>query len=621
MCPYRSRFSPGFIALSAMMLLASVGLAAKEGDTSGAIVEQTPALGQSLPPAMPAQEQPEVLSRGPVHEAFAEPVALQTEAGVIAPNPPPANIEEVPPADRPQGEQFVWIPGYWSWDADRNGYIWVSACWRMAPPNMSWVPGYWSQVSGGWEWVAGFWTPASAREIEYLPEPPAMADAMEPLVAAPSPDTIWVPPCMYWVRGQYVRRSGYWLPAQQDWVWVPSHYVMTPRGYIFAEGHWDYSLENRGVLFAPIGFPVSVYGRAGFSYCPSVVIDIGLLRASLFAYPRYCHYYFGDYYDDAYLSIGIFPWFDSRRHHTWYDPIYENDRWRHQRTEPRWEEHERDHYNRFRADKNLRPARTFREQESRLAKLPEPQRRSLQVAQPLSAAVANRKAPIKFEQINAASRQKISKQASDVRAFRDERTRWESTSARPGPAQLSKEHESAVKPPAERRETVQPAAKEHRETVPPAERRETVIQPSKEHKTVVTPPAERRETVVPPAKEREPAVRQPVERRETVVPTAREREPAVRQPAERRETVVPSAREREPAPAVRQPVQREPAAVQPREANVRQPERVQIPASPISGRSGSPALSQKGLPARPSDESNDKDAKDSRGSRSSGREK
>ena len=598
MCPYRSQYATRAIALSAMSFLAVQGFAAKEGDTSGAIVEQTSALGQSLPPAMPAQEQPEVLSRGPVHEAFAEPVALQMQAGVIAPNPPPANIEEVPPAERPQGDQFVWIPGYWAWDADRNGYIWVSACWRMAPPNMSWMPGYWAQVSGGWEWVAGFWTPASAREVEYLPEPPAMADAMEPLVAAPSSDMIWVPPCMYWVRGQYVRRSGYWLPAQQDWVWVPSHYVMTPRGYIFAEGHWDYSLENRGVLFAPIGFPVSVYGRAGFSYSPSVVIDIGLLRASLFAYPRYCHYYFGDYYDDAYLSIGIFPWFDSRRHHSWYDPIYENDRWRHQRSEPRWEEHERDHYNQFRADRNLRPARTFREQESRLAKLPEPQRRALQVAQPLSAAVANRKTPIKFERINAASRQQISKQASDVRTFRDERTRWESTSAKPGTTQLSKEHEPAVKPPAERRETVQPAAKEHRETMTPAERRETIIQPSKEHKAVVAPqPApERRETVVQPAKEREPAVRQPAERRETVAPTAKERESAVRQP-----------------------VQRDPAAVQPREANVRQPERVQIPASPITGRSGSPGLSQKGLPARPSDEGNDKDAKDSRGSRSSGR--
>jgi hypothetical protein len=99
-------------------------------------------VAQTVPPPMPAQEQPEVLTRGPVHEAFAEPVNLEFQAGLVAPTQPPANIEEIPPADRPAGDHFVWVPGYWSWDADRSGYIWVSACWRVAPPDMSWMPGY-----------------------------------------------------------------------------------------------------------------------------------------------------------------------------------------------------------------------------------------------------------------------------------------------------------------------------------------------------------------------------------------------------------------------------------------------------------------------------------------------
>src|SRR5512141_735640 len=99
------------------------------------------------PPPIPDQEQPEVLTRGPVHEAFAEPVPLQVQAGLIVSNAPPANIEEVPPAERPQGNHFVWVPGYWSWDADRNDFIWVSACWRVGPPNTYWVPGYWAQVT------------------------------------------------------------------------------------------------------------------------------------------------------------------------------------------------------------------------------------------------------------------------------------------------------------------------------------------------------------------------------------------------------------------------------------------------------------------------------------------
>ena len=184
-----------------------------------------------------------------------------------------------------------------------------------------------------------------------------------------------MPSCRYWYQDHYVRRPGYWLREQPGWVWVPSHYTWTPRGYVFAEGHWDYSLDRRGVLFAPVYFPRPVYERAGFSYSPSIVIDTGMLQFSLFAYPRYSHYYFGDYYDDAYLRIGIYPRFWSERNDAWYDPFYKYDRWQNRRTEPRWEEHERHEYDLRRADKDLRPPRTYREMETRQAKLPEAQRR------------------------------------------------------------------------------------------------------------------------------------------------------------------------------------------------------------------------------------------------------
>ena len=222
-----------------------------------------PSQEQTAPPPTPAQEQPEVLTRGPVHEAFAEPVNLQVQAGLVAPTQPPANIEEIPPAERPPGRQFVWVPGYWSWDADRNNYIWVSACWRAAPPNMYWVPGYW--VTGGRRLGVGSrFLGAGRRSGDRVSAGPAggrrCAAADGP---PPSPDNIWVPPCWYWYQGQYVRRPGYWLAAQPDWVWVPSHYVWTPRGYVFVAGHWDYSLERRGVLFAPVYFPRSVYARCG----------------------------------------------------------------------------------------------------------------------------------------------------------------------------------------------------------------------------------------------------------------------------------------------------------------------------------------------------------------------
>jgi hypothetical protein len=429
------------------------------------------------PPPIPAQEQPEVLTRGPVHEAFAEPVNLQIQAGLMVSNHPPANIKEIPPAERPKGDRYVWVPGYWSWDGDRNNYIWVSACWRAAPPNLSWVPGYWSQVTGGWEWVAGFWTPAGIRDIEYLPAPPAY-DYMQPPSHPPSPDYIWVPSCQYWYQGHYVQRPGYWLEAHPDWVWVPSYYVWTPRGYIFCEGHWDYPLEDRGVLFAPVYFPQSVYGRSGFSYSPSIVVDLGVLIANLFTYPHYSHYYFGDYYDDTYLSIGIYPRYEVERIHMWYDPIYVYDRWHH-RDEPRWEENEQHEYDRCHADRDLRPPRTYHEMEIRQANMPEQQRKNFRMAEPLTVLAASKETSLKFEHINTKAQQNIVTQATAVHTFSAERNRWESTPARQKTVQPPTEHKGPVTTPAEHKGPV----------TSPAEHKEQVTQP-KETKTQFVPPRE-----------------------------------------------------------------------------------------------------------------------------------
>ena len=58
----------------------------------------------------------QVLTRGPVHEAFAETVTYDPEPGIVAPKAPPAAIEEVPPEQKPSGDNVAWIPGYWGWD-------------------------------------------------------------------------------------------------------------------------------------------------------------------------------------------------------------------------------------------------------------------------------------------------------------------------------------------------------------------------------------------------------------------------------------------------------------------------------------------------------------------------
>ena len=565
-------------------------------------------LAQDQPPPIPGQEQTEVLTRGPVHEAFAEPVPLQVQAALIVPNQPPANIAEVPPADRPQGDHFVWVPGYWAWDADRNDFIWVSACWRVGPPNMSWVPGYWAQVtdvqevprrgvevgvgavqvrvgggvdvqvgggvgvhvggehavpvrSAGWEWVSGFWAPTGAQEIEYLPAPPAPID-LEPPGPPPAADNMWVPGCWYWHEGQYVRRTGYWLQQRPDWVWQPSHYRWTPRGYVFEAGHWDYSLERRGVLFAPVYFPRSVYAREGFSYSPSIAIDVGVLSANLFTYPRYGHYYFGDYYDDAYLSIGIYPEFECESRHTWYDPIYTYDRWHYGQADKQWQAHQRQEYDQRRANKDLRPARTYREMETRVAKMPAAQRTNYELAKPIQTIAARKASPMKFEQISAAERQKVTKQAADAHSFRDERVKWEAT---------GQTNPKAVRPPAEIAKT--PPAEPKGPAAPAAERREPVA-PAVAHKEPVPPAVEHKEPVTPAVAHKEP------------VPLAEPKGP-----------VTPAAGHT-------------PDLVPPRQVQLTQPERVKMPVSaPIVGKpAATPGTGEKGPPPQPADELKHKNA-------------
>src|SRR5262249_16211914 len=76
----------------------------------------------------------EVLARGPLHEAFAQPSTLDPKASPIIPKQPPRAIEEEPPAQRPEGNNVQWIAGYWAWDDDNNDFIWISGLCPDLPP-------------------------------------------------------------------------------------------------------------------------------------------------------------------------------------------------------------------------------------------------------------------------------------------------------------------------------------------------------------------------------------------------------------------------------------------------------------------------------------------------------
>jgi hypothetical protein len=382
-------------------------------------------------PPVPEQESPEVLNQGPIHEGYAQPLDLAPQAGILSPAEPPAEIVENPAAERPKGSEFVWIPGYWAWDTDRTDHVWVSGCWRVPPTGMSWMPGYWNKTPQGYQWVAGFWIPTpQAKQIQYLPPPPPI-EYVQPSAVIVDSGLIWVPPCYYWRDNAYVLRAGYWLTPQNNWVWVPSHYSWTPNGFVFVPGYWDYTLSTRGILYAPVYFPRHFHRPPGYAYSLGVVVDIGNLEFSLFSSPRYCHYYFGDYYNDSYISVGIFPWFESQRRHSWYDPIYEYDRFHYRDRIPHWDQHIRHEYDLRRSDPDLRPPRTYHELESRIAQAPEKQRNDLRMVEPIKTFTDRKAAPIKYTQMNDSERRKVVTHANDVNTFRQERKQLETKQPAP----------------------------------------------------------------------------------------------------------------------------------------------------------------------------------------------
>jgi hypothetical protein len=288
-----------------------------------------------VPPVVDVPNVPkgvEVLARGPVHEAFATP-STEPRATQLVPKKPPENIEEMPPEEKPDGD-VVWIGGYWSWDDDRQDFLWVSGCWRMKPQDKEWAPGYWREQSGQWQWVPGFWTTVQETqrpEVTYYPEPPPPPQ-LAPPGNPPEADMFYVPGYWMWVGNHYVWRAGYFTRVRPGHVYISSHYRWTPHGYVFVSGYWDYAIARRGVLYAPVVVDTVVIGPR-FVFTPYYAVTDTIVVDALFVRPGFCHYYFGDYYGPRYATLGFECGFHYSRR--CYDPIITYSRWEYRDT-PGW---------------------------------------------------------------------------------------------------------------------------------------------------------------------------------------------------------------------------------------------------------------------------------------------
>jgi hypothetical protein len=379
----------------------------------------------------------QVLTRGPVHEAFAGMVTFNPEPGIVVTKAPPDVIEEVPPEERPEGDNVAWIPGYWAWDDERSDFLWVSGTWRALPPGRAWITGYWGKTGQGYQWTSGYWADATVRETTYLPPPPETLET-GPNIIAPSIDYGWAPGCWIWYHGRYAWRPGYWVQGRMDWDWCPAHYVCTPRGYIFVGGYWDYPVERRGILFAPVYFEAGVYSHRGYHYSPTIVIGLGVFSDHLFLRPRYHHYYFGDYYAASYAQEGFYSSFSFQSSRYGYDPIYSHQRWEH-RQDREWEHREEASYQYRRDHEAARPPRTWAAQRNISPDTAEVRQNHLLVAAPIDQLVKQKNGPVRFQPVGREERQTLALRGQEVQKSRDERRTLEakvvdSTPRKPGEA-------------------------------------------------------------------------------------------------------------------------------------------------------------------------------------------
>jgi hypothetical protein len=289
--------------------------------TTGATLAQPQ--GLKAPPGVESgvDSNVEVLTRGPLHEAFATPTTFDPVELPIIKRRPPEAIEELPPNYRPAGESVIWIPGYWQFDNERDDFIWLSGVWRNVPPGRQWVPGYWTDVDGGFRWVPGAWVEANTQ-MRYQPPPPRSQER-GPSAERPSNHHFYAPGNWVYNDGRYKWRPGYWAPCQNDWVWIPARYTPARHGYVYSDGYWDYPMNRRGQVFAPVYFRDRTAFGTDFRYTPATVISSDMqLLLHLFVNPNWGQYVYGDYYGDVYASSGIQPWYEYHRSNRGYDPLF-----------------------------------------------------------------------------------------------------------------------------------------------------------------------------------------------------------------------------------------------------------------------------------------------------------
>ena len=149
--------------------------------------------------------------------------------------------------------------------------MWVTGVYRVPPQGRTFVPGYWHAIrTRVWRWVAGFWA-SSSRKMSLHASTPRGPGRERPIDAGARRQFRPISPvcgsiangrfCLRPVSGRHSRSAG--SGSRRN--------ISGPRVVILMiDGYWDYPMEERGLVFAPVYFHQPLWQNAGWVYRPSL---------------------------------------------------------------------------------------------------------------------------------------------------------------------------------------------------------------------------------------------------------------------------------------------------------------------------------------------------------------
>jgi|GEM_PF-4310809 len=320
------------------------------------------------------------LPRGPVHEAFAQPVQLSVKPSEVVQERPPAPVKEIANDNRPPGKDIEWVEGYWSWNTHSEKYVWVSGLWRKTPPGRRWEPGTWVKLVDGYIWVAGEWMPEAGMD-KLIAERAVPPESLEtgPNQPRPMADTFWLPG--NWEKSEVVAKTVVAEPIasaaaatkttvaeastatplakaataeqtpveqpatasnekrkyslikavpteaeQNGFSWRPGFWTESRDNWVWVPDHYSWTPDGCRKVEGYWDYPWSVRGNLNAccaqpteSYSPNA-IDTSDRFTQLWTNSDSGHYYYGNYYEED--PGNLVPWHQYHLQNGGYDPLY-----------------------------------------------------------------------------------------------------------------------------------------------------------------------------------------------------------------------------------------------------------------------------------------------------------